>query len=573
MSLQATEALTSVNSPTLSSVQSISCTASDTFDKSNKSDTSDALVTLVTLVDDLDAPDDKSTCSHLMSETDSVQKLKSRYEPERTHGIHHVIDPDGFLDYHKQVHISMFAENRDRVVDVLRQNCVVSRNSAIVLQGGKDFHQYDTDCDFNFKQESFFAYMFAISEPNCYGAIDLENNESILFVPSQDTSDAIWMGPIKTTDFYRQKYGVDKCYRVEDLPEVLTERGVQTLYLPKGVNMNSGRENEPVVFANIDMFEHNYKDLTPAMCEARVIKSEKELNLMRFINTLSSNAHKHVMKIAKTCVYERGLEAEFLHYINMHYGCRHVSYGCICCSGHNGAILHYGHAGAPNDRKLQDSDMLLLDMGAEYYNYGSDITCSFPKSGKFTDDQKLIYNAVLDSQLEVERNVKAGVSWRTLQRISEVVIVKHLVDIGVVVSNGLTVEQLVDEHNIARLFMPHSFGHLLGMDVHDVDSHHPHYPDELTAMDNTLLSRKDSLLRSGMVITVEPGIYFNEALLLPILSNPDDTRYKYLNSDRVISLMNFGGVRLEDDVIVKDDGCELMTKVPKSVDEIEELMK
>src|SRR5947207_9719874 len=103
--------------------------------------------------------------------------------------------------------------------------------------------------------------------------------------------------------------------------------------------------------------------------------------------------------------------------------------------------------------------MLLLDMGAEYYNYGSDITCSFPISGKFTDNQKLIYNAVLDSQQTVEKHVKAGISWNYLQKISEIVILKHLIQIGLVNSNNLEIDELVSVHKISRIFMPHGFGH------------------------------------------------------------------------------------------------------------------
>src|SRR6185369_5676164 len=121
-------------------------------------------------------------------------------------------------------------------------------------------------------------------------------------------------------------------------------------------------------------------------------------------------------------------------------------------------------------------------------------------------------------------------------------------------------------------FMPHGFGHLLGLDVHDVDSHQCHYPDGYIGDKNGNKSYKDSLLRTGMVITVEPGIYFNEALLLPAFE--DENKNKFLNVDRILSdFMNFGGVRLEDDVIVNENDCEIITKVPRTIDEIEQLMK
>ena len=486
----------------------------------------------------------------------------------RIDGIHHVIESDGYLDYHKQVHISMFDENRKRVIELFKQSNKNTMNTAIILQGGKDFHRYDTDVDFNFKQESFFAHLFAINEPNCYGAIDLTNNESLLFIPKLPDSSAVWMGKIKSLDFHKIKYGVDYCYYVDDIAKILKQRKINTLYLPKGVNMYSDRENEPVVFDEMNDFNIDYKELMPILCEVRVIKSEKELELMRFVNLISSDAHIQVMKLAPKCVYERELESEFLHFINKHYGCRHVSYSCICCSGHNGAILHYGHAGSPNDRRIQPNDMLLLDMGAEYYNYGSDITCSFPALGKFTDNQKLIYEAVLDSQREVEKHVKAGVSWNYLQRISELVIVKHLINMNIINRCGKTIDDIVDVYRISQLFMPHGFGHLLGLDVHDVDSYSPHFPKGSTAKDKQ--DRKNSVLRSGMVITVEPGIYFNEALLIPAFDNK--MIKGFLNKENILKFMDFGGIRLEDDVIVNEFDCEIITKVPRTIEAIEKLM-
>src|SRR5437762_11408459 len=114
------------------------------------------------------------------------------YQSERTHGIHHVVMDDGFLDYHKQVHVSMFDENRKKVIDLMKSSTTLP-NSALMFQGGKDFFRYDTDVEFNFKQESFFAYLFAINEPNCYGAIDMNNETSILFIPKKTETDAVWM--------------------------------------------------------------------------------------------------------------------------------------------------------------------------------------------------------------------------------------------------------------------------------------------------------------------------------------------------------------------------------------------
>lgn len=504
-----------------------------------------------------------------------------KYKKERVHGIHHVITSDGFLDYHKQVHISMFDENRKKVIILMKkinnknqQNKLNKNliNSVLLFQGGKDFHRYDTDVDFIFKQESFFAYLFGINEPNFYGAIDMNTEESILFIPELPENMAVWIGPNKTKEFYKNKYGVDHVDYTHNIKTYLLNKNIKSVYLPKGINMYSNRENEPVVFDGMGSFKLNYTLLMDALCEARVIKSEKELNLMRFVNKISSEAHIDVMKNANLCTYERELESHFLHYINKNYGCRHVSYGCICCSGHNGAVLHYGHAGSPNDKIINKdmNEMLLLDMGAEYHNYGSDITCSFPISGKFTENQKLIYNAVLDAQLAVEKHVKKGVSWNYLQKTADIVLLEHLINMNLVFHNGVSIDNLIDIYKISKIFMPHGFGHLLGLDVHDVDSSiFREYSDNKNNEDNK--NRKDSLLRKGMVITVEPGIYFNESILLPAFKNNDIN--KFLNVEKILSeFMNFGGIRLEDDVIVLDDSCEVITKVPRTIEEIENVM-
>jgi Xaa-Pro dipeptidase len=313
-------------------------------------------------------------------------------------------------------------------------------------------------------------------------------------------------------------------------------------------------EPADVTFDKIETFEINYDKLYPLLCECRLYKSEKELELLRFINKISSEAHIHVMKQVKNCTRERDLEAEFLYYISRNYGCRYLSYTCICCSGPNGSILHYGHSAEPNRRKFFKTDMLLLDMGAEYFGYDSDITCSFPVSGKFTEDQKKIYNAVLTTQKLLETEIKNGVSWKYLQDLCLNSIASELIKIGLINQLGKSVDELV-QIGIPQLFMPHYFGHVMGLDTHDVNT----------------TTKQTSLLETNMVITNEPGIYFMQPLLLPAF---DDPLYsQYLNKEKIMCYINFGGIRLEDDVIVLENGCENMTIVPRSIEEIEKNME
>merc|ERR1712130_319859 len=150
--------------------------------------------------------------------------------------------------------------------------------------------------------------------------------------------------------------------------------------------------------------------------------------------------------------------------MHLHAGNRHQAYNCICGCGPNGATLHYGHAGRPNTRVLRNSDMALLDMGGEYNGYATDITRTYPVNGKFTDDQKLIFNAVRQAQLAVFSKMKPGVSWPEMHRLSEKVILEHLQKIGILTGS---ISDMI-KANIASIFMPHGLGHLVGLYVHDV---------------------------------------------------------------------------------------------------------
>lgn len=241
-----------------------------------------------------------------------------------------------------------------------------------------------------------------------------------------------------------------------------------------------------------------------------------------------------------------------------------MSYTCICGTGHNGSILHYGHAGAPNDKLIRDGDMCLLDMGGEYYCYTSDITCSYPANGKFTEEQKLIYNAVLKSNRAVLAACKPGTHWPDMHRLAERVILQELVVIGVLQGD-------VDEMMNVRMganFMPHGLGHLLGLDVHDVHG----YPQGTERIQQPGLRSLRTVrnLEERMVLTIEPGIYFIDHLLNQALKNPEQA--KFLVQEGIDRFRGFGGVRIEDDIAITADGAELLTCVPRTVEEIEAIM-
>ncbi|CAH2090434.1 unnamed protein product [Euphydryas editha] len=257
-------------------------------------------------------------------------------------------------------------------------------------------------------------------------------------------------------------------------------------------------------------------------------------------------------------------ESVFLDHCYRVGGCRHVSYTCICGSGHNGATLHYGHAAAPNAKMIRDGDMCLFDMGGNYAGYAADITCSFPANGKFTDDQKLIYEAVLKARDAVIKEAKPGVMWPDMHLTANRAMLQHLKEGNLLKGD---VEEMI-KHGVNGILQPHGLGHLLGLDVHDVGGYLPACPPRRAGPLARL--RTARALRTGMLLTVEPGCYFISRLLDAAQDNPQQSQF--FNWDRVNQFRGFGGVRIEDDVLVTDKGVENLTFVPRTVKEIEDFM-
>lgn len=264
--------------------------------------------------------------------------------------------------------------------------------------------------------------------------------------------------------------------------------------------------------------------------------------------------------------YEYQLEALFLFHCAFHGGCRHNAYTCICGTGPNAAVLHYGHAGAPNDRELGPTDMALLDMGCEYMCYTSDITCSFPLSGSFSADQRAVYEAVLEAQRQILGAMRPGVAWQDMHRLMWRVILSRLRDHGVLVGE---VDAMLDA-NLGRVFTPHGLGHLIGIDTHDVGGYTSASPPR-SRLDGLSKLRTSRILEAGMVLTVEPGCYFIDALLEPALANPVHARF--LVPEAIARYRGFGGVRLEDVVVVTPSGAENLTLCPRTVAEVEAVMR
>lgn len=470
-----------------------------------------------------------------------------------------------------EVPMQLHAFNRDKLVNSLHQHLADSGlpiQGIVLLQGGEEKNRYCTDHTELFRQESYFAYLFGVREPSFYGAIDVATGKSILFAPRLPDEYAVWLGEIKPLSYFKERYMVNMVCYVDEMEEVLLNlyngEVKPLLFLLHGLNTDSGNFSKPAEFKGIENFRTDLSVLHPILTECRVLKSKMELDIIQYANNISSEAHVEVMRNTKVGMKEYQLESMFLHHTYMYGGCRHCSYTCICATGDNSSVLHYGHAAAPNERTFVDGDMALLDMGAEYHFYGSDITCSFPVNGKFTVDQRLIYNAVLDAHNSVIAAMKPGVRWIDMHKLAEKVILEALKKGNIITGD---IEDMMAQR-LGAVFMPHGLGHLLGIDTHDPGG----YPKGLERPKEPGLSslRTARELKEDMVITVEPGCYFINALLIPAMESSETSRF--FNPDIIKKFMGSGGVRIESDVLVTSTGCKNMTNVPREVWEIEAVM-
>jgi Xaa-Pro dipeptidase len=205
--------------------------------------------------------------------------------------------------------------------------------------------------------------------------------------------------------------------------------------------------------------------------------------------------------------------------------------------------------------------MVLCDMGAEVYCYTSDITCSFPANGRFTEDQKAIYLAVLDMQRAVITALKPGINWVDMHALAYRTGAKHLLDMGILKGDL----EAVMEANVMSNFMPHGLGHFMGVDTHDVGG----YPKGVTRPTKAGFKslRTARVMEPGMLVTVEPGIYFIDFLLDGALA--DETFAPFIDADVLARFRGFGGVRLEDDILITETGFEDLTRVPRTIEEVE----
>jgi Xaa-Pro aminopeptidase len=411
------------------------------------------------------------------------------------------------------------------------------------------------DSEFPYRHDSDFFYLCGFEEPDASLVLKVASNgelESHLFCRPKDPEREIWDGIRLGPEAAPQHLGVEFAHSNQMLDEKLSDllADQEAIYIRLAENAEADRRlrhwmkkvrgqaragiNPPSEFHDVEALLH----------EMRLFKDAHEIDIMRKAAVISARAHVRAMQICKPGMREYQLEAELLHEFR-NSGAQSVAYNSIVAGGANSCILHY-RAGAT---ELRSGELCLIDAGCELDGYASDITRTFPVNGKFTGPQRALYDITVAAQEAAIAMTKPGNTFMQPNEAALRVLTQGLLDENLLKLAKLGSLENALESAAYRRFYMHRTSHWLGMDVHDVGSYRE-------PIENPIKEEKPwRILQSGMVITVEPGLYIRPA---------DDVDEAYWNI----------GIRIEDDAVINDSGCELISRgVPVKADEIEALMK
>jgi Xaa-Pro aminopeptidase len=422
------------------------------------------------------------------------------------------------------------------------------KSVAIIPAAHEAVRSHDTN--YRYRQNSDFFYLTGFEEPDAIAVIaPAQEKKFTLFVRPRDPERAIWDGYRAGVEGAKSDYSADEAFPIADfdarLPEILD--GPASLYYAFG-HANSELD-EKIIRQLTLMRETNRRPLEPPQTivdptsilhEMRVFKSEAEVEIMQRAADIAAAAHVEAMKTARPGMKEYEVEA-LLEASFRRQGAAGSSYTSIVGSGANATVLHY----ITNQDTLRDGDLLLVDAGAEYLGYASDITRTFPINGKFSDAQRDIYDLVLKTQMSCIDMVRPGVRLEDLKTHSVEMLTEGMVKLGLLKGDPA---KLIEEKKFMQFYM-HNLGHFLGIDVHDAGRYY--------------FNGESRPAEPGMVMTIEPGLYISpDTKNIPEGFN-QNVPAKYLGI----------GVRIEDDVLVTENGARVLTnKVPKDPGEIEALM-
>jgi Xaa-Pro aminopeptidase len=427
-----------------------------------------------------------------------------------------------------------YAQRRERLMAKIGKGTAVLRSAPMAVM--------HNDVEYNFRQDSDFFYLTGFNEAEAVAVLAPHHEEHrfVLFVLPKDLEKETWTGYRLGVEAAKEQLGADVVYPINELDEKLPQ------YLEKAdrIYYRMGRDR-----TFTDKLVHHWQrllatypkkgvgpialeDLGHLLHPMRQVKSAVELERMRKAAEIAVDAHNRARQFARPGCYEYEVQAEIEHTFRLR-GAMGPAYPSIVASGANACVLHY----TENTRQIQTGDLLLIDAGCAYDYYNSDITRTFPVSGKFTAEQKILYEIVLQAQLAAIAQVQPGNPYKQIHDTAVRVIVEGLMDLKLLQGN---IEEIIKEEKYKPFYM-HRTGHWLGLDVHDVGVYqHGETPHNL---------------EPGQITTIEPGIYISP-YIKPVEGQPEvDPRWHGI------------GIRIEDDVLVTATGHEVLTAgVPKGVE-------
>jgi Xaa-Pro aminopeptidase len=445
------------------------------------------------------------------------------------------------LEHGMQVHVS----RRARLAAALRE-----RGGGVAIVFTAPEKPRNRDSHYPYRWDSHFYWLTGFPEPEAAVVVvaDADREESILFCREKNEEREIWDGWRHGPEHARERFGFDRAFAFgeldAELPKLLADR--TAVWHAMGTDAGLDKrlrgwldavraQSRAGVTAPSQAF-----DVLHALDEMRLVKDAHELDVMRRAARISANAHVRAMRATRPGRREYEIEAELLHEFRAN-GSQFPAYGSIVAGGRNACVLHYGE----NDALLADGDLLLIDAGCELDGYASDITRTFPVNGRFSAAQRELYDIVLASQHAAIEATRAGARFTDPHDAAVRVLAQGMIDCGLIEG---TLDGAIESGAYRRFYM-HRTGHWLGMDVHDCGDYRE--PGEPAGEHG----RPWRVLRPGMVLTVEPGIYVRAA-------------------DDVPKAFHDIGIRIEDDAAVTEAGCEILTcDVPKAPDAIESLMR
>ncbi len=432
--------------------------------------------------------------------------------------------------------ISPFADRRRRLLERMGAGIAVLSTATEKVR--------NRDSHYPFRADSYFQYLTGFTEPEAaLVLIAGDAPKTLLFCRQRDPDKEIWDGYRHGPEAGRELFGFDEAHAIGTLDEKLAELLANQPALWHSVGFDAAWDARIAAALNAVRAQSRagkrapgaIYDLRAVVDEMRLIKDTHEIALMRRAADISSLAHRRAMRATAPGRFEYEIEAELIHEFRRR-GSQYPAYSSIVASGANACVLHY----VDNNRQMQDGELLLIDAGCELDGYASDITRSFPVNGRFNGAQADVYGLVLAAQNAAIDVIRPGAGFIAPHEAAVRVLAQGMIDLGLLTGS---IDAVIESESYKRFYM-HRTSHWLGSDVHDVG-------DYKTA---ALPSDHWRPLESGMVLTVEPGCYIRPG---------DDVPKAFWNI----------GIRIEDDALVTDSGCEIMTRdAPKTIAQIEALM-